>query len=60
MIDQEKNQLLVTTFKTTRAAAVVKRSSFNEFDIHKAADQLSPYLTEDEELLERLSSGKIC
>ena len=56
--DRSGKNLLVTTFKTTRAA-VVKRSSFNEFDIHKAADQLSPYLNEDpQELLERLSSGK--
>ena len=56
--DRTGKNLLVTTFKTTRAA-VVKRSSFNEFDIHKAADQLSPYLNEDpQELLERLSSGK--
>jgi cell division protein FtsI (penicillin-binding protein 3) len=56
--DRTGKNLLVTTFKTTRAA-VVKRSSFNEFDIHKAANQLSPYLNEDpQELLERLSSGK--
>ena len=56
--DRTGKNLLVTTFKTTRAA-VVKRSSFNDFDIYKAADQLSPYLNEDpQELLERLSSGK--
>ena len=42
MIGLVKN-LLVTTFKTTRAA-VVKRSSFNNFDVHKAANKLSPYL----------------
>ena len=56
--DRTGKNLLVTTFKTTRAA-VVKRSSLNSFDIHKTADQLSPYLNEDpNDLLERLSKGK--
>ena len=56
--DRTGKNLLVTTFKTTRAA-VVKRSSFNNFDVHKAANKLSPYLKEEpKELLERLSSGK--
>ena len=52
--DRTGKNLLVTTFKTTRAA-VVKRSSLNSFDINKTADQLSPYLNEDPNvLLERL------
>ena len=38
---------------------MVKRSSFNNFDVHKTANKLSPYLKEEpKELLERLSSGK--
>ena len=56
--DRTGKNLLVTTFKTTRAA-VVKRSSLNSFDINKTADQLSPYINEDPNvLLERLSKGK--
>jgi len=55
--DRSGKNLLVTTVRTVRAA-VVKRSNEKEFDIHKAAIKLSPYLKQDPEIIsKRLSKG---
>ncbi|MEC9382788.1 MAG: penicillin-binding protein 2 [Pseudomonadota bacterium] len=56
--DRSGKNLLATTVRTVRAA-VVKRSSEKEFDIHKAAIKLSPYLKQDPEVIsKRLSKGR--